>query len=417
MSGRPSLSALDYLFSLEQIGIEFGLDNMRAVLDAIGRPESAFRSLHVAGTNGKGSVTAMADQALRAAGYLSARYTSPHLVRINERFTIDGRPVADEALVDAVETIRGAVDALLASGRLSAHPTFFEVTTAAAFELFRRARVDVAVVEVGLGGRLDATNVLTPMATAITSIGFDHERYLGTTLREIALEKAGIVKPGVPVVVGEMPQEALDAIEEVARERGAVVIHAGRTPGASYAGVRLGLRGAHQAGNAAVAVALLEAARARGVAVPPDAIAAGLAEVSWPGRLDLRIMTDGRELLLDAAHNADGAAALARFLQDWGGAKPALVFGAMHDKDVRGMLGALLPHADVLIATTASNPRSAGAASIADVARSISPAMPIVIEPSPSRALEAAWRRRSRVVVAGSIFLLGDVLADADGGS
>jgi dihydrofolate synthase/folylpolyglutamate synthase len=413
MSGRPSLSALDYLFSLEHIGIKFGLENIRTILHALGEPHTAFRSIHIAGTNGKGSVTAMTDRALQAAGYLSARYTSPHLIRLNERFTIDGKAVEDQQLVDAIDTIRNVVEGLLRAGRLPAQPTFFEVTTAAAFELFRRAGVDVAVVEVGLGGRLDATNVLTPMATAITSIGFDHEQYLGGTLRQIAIEKAGIIKAGVPVVVGDLPAEALGAVEEVARERGAEMIAAGSALPAAYATVQLGLRGAHQARNAAVAVALLEAARAGGLAVSPDAIATGLSEVSWPARLELRTFADGRELLLDAAHNPDGATALAQFLREAGGPKPPLVFGAMRDKDIRGMLHALLPHVKALIATSASNPRSADPASIAAAARVIDADLLIVVEPVPWRALATAWGHGPRIVVAGSIFLLGDVLNEA----
>jgi dihydrofolate synthase/folylpolyglutamate synthase len=413
MSGRPSLSALDYLFSLEHIGIKFGLENIRTILHALGDPQAAFNSIHVAGTNGKGSVTAMTDRALRASGYRCGRYTSPHLIRLNERFAIDGTAVADEPLIDAIDTIRRTVEALVSGGQLATHPTFFEVTTAAAFELFRRASVDVAVVEVGLGGRLDATNVLTPVATAITSIGFDHEQYLGGTLREIAMEKAGTIKAGVPVVVGDLPAEALDEVEKIAHERHAEIIRAGRTLPPAYAHVQLGLRGAHQVRNAAVAVALLETAAAGGLDIPPDAIATGLSDVSWPARLELRTFADGRELLLDAAHNPDGAAALAQFLREAGGSKPPLVFGAMRDKDIAGMLRALLPHVKMLIATSASNPRSAAPSAIAEAARAIDPHLPIEVEPVPSSALTTAWRHAPRIVVAGSIFLLGDVLNEA----
>jgi dihydrofolate synthase / folylpolyglutamate synthase len=415
MTPRRNPSAFDYLFGLELIGIKFGLDNIIAILDAIGHPERSFRSLHVAGTNGKGSVTAMAERALRAAGHKSARYTSPHLVRLNERFSVGGESIEDAALEAAIDDVRTAIEDLRHARRLSAPPTFFEVTTAVAFELFRRAGVDVAVVEVGLGGRLDATNVLMPVATAITSIGFDHEQYLGSTLRQIAIEKAGIVKPGVPVVVGDVPGEALEAIEEVARDRGAEVVQAGRELPREYVGIELGLRGAHQVRNAAVAVRLLEAARAGGIGLSHDAIAAGLANVSWPGRLDLRRFDDGRELLLDAAHNPDGAASLAAYLAEWTGAKPTLVFGAMRDKDVSGMLRALLPSVRALVVTRAANPRSADPASIADAARAIAPDLPILVEPDRRRALEVAWRESARVVVAGSIFLVGDVLSEVDG--
>src|SRR5881394_2560186 len=223
------MDPLAYLFSLEQFGIKFGLENISAIVAALGHPERAFASVHVAGTNGKGSVTAMVDAALGAAGRRSARYTSPHLVDLTERFTIDGRAIDEPSLVAAVDRVRRTVDALRADGTLDVQPKFFEVTTAAAFELFRDARVEVAVLEVGLGGRLDATNVVSPIATAITSIAFDHQLYLGSTLREIAVEKAGIIKPHVPVVLGELEAEAREAILEIARQRDAPVIAAQRS--------------------------------------------------------------------------------------------------------------------------------------------------------------------------------------------
>ncbi len=230
-----------YLFGLEKFGIKFGLDNIATIVARLGHPERAFQSVHVAGTNGKGSVVAMVDAALRAAGHHSARYTSPHLVDLTERFTIDGQPVARDRLAAVVEEIRDTIEQLRAEGALAVQPTFFEVTTAAAFELFRRARVDVAVLEVGLGGRLDATNVVSPIATAITSIDFDHQKFLGNTLSEIATEKAGIVKPGIPVVVGELHPEARAAIEEVARRRGSPVI---RATAGDVGNLTVGLRGA-----------------------------------------------------------------------------------------------------------------------------------------------------------------------------
>ena len=179
---------LQYLFGLEPIGIKFGLENITILVESLGHPERAFRSVHVAGTNGKGSVTAMVDAALRAAGRRSARYTSPHLVDIRERFVVDGRPVTEEALAAVISYVRERIDSLRAAGALEVQPTFFEVTTAVAFELFRRAGVDIAVIEVGLGGRLDATNVVDPVVAAITSIAFDHQQYLGDSVREIAYQ-------------------------------------------------------------------------------------------------------------------------------------------------------------------------------------------------------------------------------------
>jgi len=398
---------LAYLFSLEQFGIKFGLDNISAIVARLGHPERAFASVHIAGTNGKGSVTAMVDAALRAAGHRSARYTSPHLVDLRERFVVDGRAVAHDALVAAAADVREAVESLRADGTLDVQPTFFEVTTAIAFELFRRAEVRVAVLEVGLGGRLDATNVVHPIATAITSIAFDHQRYLGDTLRAIAIEKAGIIKPGVPVAVGPMADEAAAAIEEIARQRGAPIVHAVDADAHSFA---IGLAGAHQRTNASVAVQVLRIVDAQGMPVPREAIAAGLARPEWPGRLDTRRLTGGREVILDAAHNPAGAAALASYLESGGRGLRPLVFAAMRDKSIPEMLSILLPSAASLVVTRASNPRSADPEELAAIARRVTPSMPIHIEPRVDDALAHAWQLSSRIVVAGSIFLLGDVL-------
>jgi dihydrofolate synthase/folylpolyglutamate synthase len=406
---------LPWLFGLEQFGIKFGLENISAIVARLGHPERAFRSVHIAGTNGKGSVTAMVDAALRAAGHRSARYTSPHLVDLSERFVIDGRPVAESVLASAVEGVRGAIDGLRADGGLEVQPTFFEVTTAVAFDLFRRAGVDIAVLEVGLGGRLDATNVVAPpelLATAITSIAFDHQLYLGTSLHDIALEKAGIIKPGVPVVVGPLEPDAAAAIDDVAASRGAAVI---RARAGECDGMTIGLAGVHQRANAAVAVRVLRIVDARGIAVPAHAVAAGLANPQWPGRLDRRRLADGRELLLDAAHNPAGAASLASYLAEEGGDPRPLVFAAMRDKDVGGMFAALLPAVGRLIITRASNARSADPDALARQARAIAPALPIAIVPQLGAALDTAWRASPRIIVAGSIFLLGDALKIVDG--
>lgn len=408
------MDPLHYLFSLEQFGIKFGLENISTIVARLGHPERSFRSVHVAGTNGKGSVTAMVDAALRAAGHRSARYTSPHLVDLAERFVVDGRPVAHDALVAAVADVRDAVDSLRADGSLAAQPTFFEVTTAVAFELFRRAGVEIAVLEVGLGGRLDATNVVAPpalIATAITSIAFDHQQYLGATLRDIALEKAGIIKAGVPLVLGPLDAETSAVIEAVARDREAAVTHVSADEGRDLV---IGLRGSHQVANAAVAVRLLDILDARGVSVPAHAVAAGLAQPDWPGRLDVRHLPDGREVLLDAAHNPAGALALASYLKSQGASRP-LVFAAMRDKDVAGMFAAMLPAVSHLVVTRACNPRSADPDALAAQARAVVPDLVIAIEPEIAGALAAAWRLSPRIVVAGSIFLLGDVMKLIDG--
>jgi len=399
------VDSFSYLFSLEQFGIKFGLDNVTAIVERLGRPDRAYRTVHVAGTNGKGSVTAMVDAALRAAGHRSARYTSPHLVDLTERFAIDGRPIDREALASAVADVRDVVEALRAEGALDVQPTFFEVTTAVAFEAFRRAAVDVAVLEVGLGGRLDATNVVAPSVTAITSIAFDHQLYLGSTLEAIAAEKAGIIKGGVPLVIGRLDDDPARVIAAIARERGAPII---RTSAADVEAFRVGLRGGHQLDNAAIALGILRELDRQGLRVSDGAIASGLARPNWPGRLDERRFADGRTILLDAAHNPAGAAALASYLKE--ARYGALVFAAMRDKDVDGMFRALLPAVSALIVTRASNPRSADPSALADRARGLAPSLPISIAPSADEAVAAAWRLSSRIVVAGSIFLLGDVM-------
>jgi len=420
-----------YLFSLEQFGIKFGLENIRAIVAALGHPERTFRSVHIAGTNGKGSVTAMVESALRAAGHRAARYTSPHLLDLAERFFINGKPVDRASLETAIDDVRGVIARLIADGTLLAQPTFFEVTTAVGFELFRRAAVEIAVCEVGLGGRLDATNVLEPMATAITSIGLDHQQYLGHSIKDIAGEKAGIIKPGVPVVVGPVDREALAEIERIATPLNARIIpcYDGtdvvllepsttlgnrfrlRTPLHDYGEVSVGLAGGHQIHNAVVAVRLLETLQEQGVAMPAASIVDGLARVSWPARLDLRRLADGREILLDAAHNPDGAEALATFLRAAQWERAPIVFAAMRDKDISGMLAALAPVASAFVLTRARNARSADPHELAEHARRLAP-VPVSVETAAAEALATAWRLSTRIIAAGSIFLLGDVLEE-----
>ncbi|MGH9330933.1 MAG: bifunctional folylpolyglutamate synthase/dihydrofolate synthase, partial [Vicinamibacterales bacterium] len=294
------MDAIAYLFSLETLGIKLGLENIRRLSAALGDPQEAFPSLIVGGTNGKGSVAAIAAAALGASGRRTGLYTSPHLTNLEERFVVDGRPVTPALLRDAAEAIRAASEQIVTSGALPAPPTFFEATTAVAFELFKRARVEVAVLEVGLGGRFDATNIVTPAAAAITSIDLDHTDLLGPTLEGIAREKAGIIKPAVPVVVGERKPGPRAVIEAAAAERGApfvgafdgVDLHArmdaGRatidlkTPRDTYRDVRLALGGRHQIDNAVVAVRLLETLDHAGLGVPREAIVAGLERAVWP---------------------------------------------------------------------------------------------------------------------------------------
>jgi dihydrofolate synthase/folylpolyglutamate synthase len=373
-------------------------------------------------------VTAMTSAALHAAGHRVARYTSPHLERLEERFVIGEREVETSELREAAATVQAAAETLVHDGTLSAPPTFFECATAIAFELFKQRDVTVAVLEVGLGGRLDATNVVSPVAAAITSIDFDHQVQLGDTLTSIATEKAGIIQPGIPVVCGPLPPEADRIMAETCRERGArhvraldrVEIESRMDKGTTIVSVRsrignirdvpLALAGRHQVTNAAVVVCLLEELQPAGFSVPRDAVVSALAHASWPARLERRTW-QGADVLLDAAHNPAGARALASYLNEAGDGDASgrtLVFGAMKDKDVAGLLTPLMPLFDRVICTTAATPRARAAAELAAAARELSSAMQTIESiDDPEAALRAACQPGLRVVVAGSIFLVG----------
>ena len=422
------MDPLQYLLTLEKFGIKFGLTNIQTLTAALGNPQTHFKSILVAGTNGKGSVTAMTDCALRASGLKVGRYTSPHLVRLEERFAIGGVPVETAVLTGLIDEMRALIDDLIARGSLESPPTFFEVTTAIAFELFRRAHVDVAVLEVGLGGRLDSTNVVEPIAAAITSIDFDHEQYLGHTLSAIAAEKGGVIRREIPVVVGPVPKEARDVLLSMCELAGAEFVEAdagvridstnedGRTSIhlitkiRDYGWVPLGLRGDHQVPNAVVAVRLLEEI-ARLLPITPAAIAAGIRDVRWPGRLQMLQLPGGKRVLLDAAHNPAGAWALARYLRREFPQPLPIVFGALRDKDVSLMLRTLLPAASAMVITEPATPRAHSADELAAIARKLSSAVEIDVVPDPLHALERAWTYCPVVCAAGSIFLIGNLLA------
>jgi dihydrofolate synthase / folylpolyglutamate synthase len=411
---------LEFLSSLERLGMKFGLGNIDALCAALGHPERTFSSILIAGTNGKGSVTVMVETALRSAGHHAARYTSPHLLRLEERFVIDGREVTPGVLRDAIATVQAAVESLIDRGVLEGPPTFFECATAAAFELFRSARVEIAVLEVGLGGRLDATNIVTPIATAITSIDVDHQAQLGDTIEAIAREKAGIIKPRVPVICGPLPPDAANVIREIARTRAAPLIDARdqvrfvsgetegsvsvRSPMRALESVTLALRGRHQLDNAAVAVALIDELAQQGVRVTDEAVRHGLADAEWPGRLE-RFSRGGVDILLDAAHNPAGARALASHLGEIGWNRVTLVFGAMRDKDVQSLLQTLMPFCESIVCTTAPTPRALSASEIARLAVRMGARVETIDDPETAIARAIAIGRP--VVAAGSIFLIG----------
>ena len=420
---HPRRLAGVYLAQRTRFGVKFGLDTIRALVDEMGHPEESFTTLLVAGTNGKGSVVAYADSILRASGLRTGRYTSPHLVRVNERIAVNGRDITDHDFERAVRTVRAAAERLVRRGVIPAHPTFFEALTAAAFVHFRRKRVDVAVLEVGLGGRLDATNVVEPVASAVVSVAHDHQVYLGKTLGSIAREKAGVMRPHRPTIVGPLPAEAWRAVESRGRAQGARLIEASRgaviTPGppgqdlvdirTPYRGHR-GLRhlpGAHQRDNLLVALRLLEEARGEGLDVDLDDLAGPVARTRWPGRLE---WIDGDPpLLLDAAHNPAGARALARHLA--GRSAYVLLFSTMNDKDVAGIARPLFPRAVEVVLTRPHLPR---ALDPGELARSVGAlAASAHRQPQVSRALALACRlgrqHRAPVVVAGTLFLVGEV--------
>lgn len=353
---RPDSAARQYLFDLTLHGIKLGLENIQALVHAAGDPQLAIPTIHVGGTNGKGSVCAMTSAMLQAAGYRVGRFTSPHLIDVSERFLINGEPIPEEALEENIaffQRVCASMDRI---------PTFFEMTTAIAFRYFAQARVDVAIIEVGMGGRFDSTNVVLPVATAITNIDLEHTAYLGDTLAKIAFEKAGIIKRGIPVVTAETRGEAFDVFTRRAAEEGAPLLQLGRdfraeTSGSPWAQrlrfsssalrleeVPLALPGRYQGENAAVAVALASQLTDTFPALNASHIARGLATASWPCRLEK--VLDSPPVFIDVAHNGAGARKLAELFEDC-----VVVFAASSDKDTDVMLAALRPCARHLILT------------------------------------------------------------------
>jgi dihydrofolate synthase/folylpolyglutamate synthase len=406
---------VSWLYGLQSHGVKLGLDGIRSLLTLLDHPERAYPSVLVGGTNGKGSVAAMLDAMLGASGRRAGLYTSPHLVRPNERIRIDGADLSKPSLDRALSVVRDACERGLAEGKLDEHPSFFEVMTASALWAFAEAKVDSAVLEVGLGGRLDATNATEPMVSAIVTVNLDHVGTLGATLAAIAAEKAGIARAGCPLISGVAQPEALSVLRERCEAVGAHFVDARTTPLPS--GVRLSLDGTHQRGNARVAVSAFEAF-ARAIQLPIDlgAVRRGLESARWPGRLQL--VPGAPSILLDGAHNAAGAEALAGHLALRGGPKPVLLFAAMADKDIPGILAPLAPHIASVVATRAGVPRSADSRGLASAARALG--LPAGSEAEPARALEKARAMAGPgglVLVAGSLYLVGTVLGVLEGGS
>jgi dihydrofolate synthase/folylpolyglutamate synthase len=426
--------ATAFLYGLRRFGWRPGLASIARLLALVGDPQANVPCVHVGGTNGKGSTAAMLASIVRASGRRTGLYTSPHLLSFTERIQVDGEPIGEAEIVALTEELSGLCAAHFAPetapprSDLLPHPTFFELTTAMAFLHFRRRAVDAAVVEVGLGGRLDATNVIEPRIAVITNVALDHEEYLGHTVAEIAAEKAGIVKSGVPVVTGARG-EALETIRRTADAVGAPVVSvpdsyrwrvressiSGQVfdlegPRGCYAALRIPLLGRHQVENAAVAVAAAEAARDRELLLEETAIRRGLTIAEWPGRLQV---IEGRpRIVLDGAHNPAGAQVLASFLAEHRAelGRLVLVFGVLKDKNWRTMLDSLTPLADEIILTHAPGERGADPD---DLRSGVPVGVRTSVAPDLTDALDLARSTagaRDTVLVAGSLYLVAAAL-------
>jgi dihydrofolate synthase/folylpolyglutamate synthase len=399
---RPSSSyrqALAWLYQTQLFGIKLGLENIRRLLCALNVPAKGQRFVHVAGTNGKGSVCAMIDSICRAEGYRTGLFISPHLVTFRERIRVDGKMITEEEVAQGLTTIRHLVF------DWEPHPTFFEITTALALIHFKKYDCEVVALETGLGGRLDATNAVESVVAVITPIGYDHQEWLGNTLGEIASEKAGIIKARVPVV--SAPQEAV--AEEVLRARAAECEARIEIVSEPYGQSSVSLAGAHQRQNASLAIAAM---RAGGIAVGQEAITRGLADVHWPARFqpwDERITIDG-------AHNPAGASVLAQtWHEQFGDERATLVLAILRDKEAAEIWRALTPIAVRAILPQARSERALAPSELALIGHKVSPQLPIAIAASLNDALDQARHANGRILITGSLHFAGEALAALNG--
>lgn len=404
----------EYLYALKAGGVKYGIDRMRRLAAALGHPERSYPVIHVAGTNGKGSVSAMLDAILHAAGWRTGLYTSPHLVKLGERVQVDRRLLTEAEIVAYTNELR-PVAAQAAADAADEHATFFEFMTAMAFLQFQRKRADIAIVEVGLGGRLDATNVVQPEITVITSIGLDHIAELGGTVALIAREKAGIIKPGRPVVFGRLPPEAEAVIREVAAAAGAPVHSVREVFGDDLSRYpATNLEGDYQRWNAATATLVARLLPAKWK-LTPETVTRGLQQVNWPGRWQSTTL-GGRSLILDASHNPEGAAVLERNLQQLvaaTGRKPVIVAGALGEFRARALLDVVCRFAQEVHLVT---PHQARASSFEELIALVPPDQLTLVrrgrleEIFPDAHSCTVGGPGDTVVVTGSIYLLGEVL-------
>jgi dihydrofolate synthase / folylpolyglutamate synthase len=422
--------ALGYLLSLghETLTIKLGLRNTELLLDALGNPQTSYPSVQIAGTNGKGSTAVVLDSICRAAGIKTGLFTSPHLVSITERIKIDGRVVSEAEFPRLATEVRRAAEGLFAGQHIDALPTFFEHVTAIALLAFAQAKVDLAILETGLGGRLDSTTAARAEMIAVTPIALDHQEYLGETLAEIAAEKAAIIHPGVTTVVAKQPAAALAVILDRCRDCGvtprlddcaATVLGAtedGRLRAAfvtsrrQYQEITLGLRGRHQITNVSLAIRLAESLAERGFKIFKCHIVRGVETANHPGRLEL--IESRPRVLFDGAHNPAAAQSLRDFLNEFVHTPVTLVFGAMRDKDLTEMAKTLFPLADYLILTQPNNARAASLDSLEGLARSLVDFRKIALERDAKLAFQIARELTSAagmICITGSLYLIGEV--------
>jgi dihydrofolate synthase / folylpolyglutamate synthase len=395
--------ALTWLYSLQRFGIKLGLENIERLLEELSKSgavqAAAWKVIHVAGTNGKGSVCAMIDSICRAQGYRTGLFTSPHLVTFRERIRVSGDMISEEAVADGLTTIRDLV------ANWDPHPTFFEVVTALALKHFSDTKIGIVILETGLGGRLDATNAIQSDVSVITPIDFDHEKWLGKTISEIASEKAGIIKPGVPVVSAPQRVEAEKVIQIRVAECHAP-LEFGTKP---YEETPIALAGAKQKENAGLAIAALRAAK---IDVDDSAIAQGLASVDWPARFQ---RWDPRTII-DGAHNPGAARMLAATWREiFGDRQATLVLAILSDKNLREICEALAPISELILLPKIRSERAADPEMLAQIFASIEPPIPCSITPSIAQALELARATTNPILITGSLHFAGEVLAHLRG--
>jgi dihydrofolate synthase/folylpolyglutamate synthase len=399
--------AIQFLYDLRLFSAKFGLENTFKLAAMAGNPQDRLRFIHVAGTNGKGSTCAMLESIYRAAGLRVGLFTSPHLVSFRERIQVNRQLIPEAAVVRLV----GELQPLLKQFPAGHHPTFFEVVTVMALKFFAEQKCDLVIWETGLGGRLDATNIVTPLAGVITNIQFDHQQWLGDTVEKIATEKAGIIKPDVPIITAAEDPEALAVIEQTAREKHAPLIKVGQASSLSSAGKMLAppLIGDHQKLNAALALATVEVLRDK-IPVSDAAMRNGLQNVNWPGRLQLVRRPSGQKVLLDGAHNVAGAKVLRQALEKhFGGTGRTLVLGVLQDKDWRQICETLAPLAARILTVPVSSERTADARKLAAACRAVNSMAEIVACDSLREAL-GKIASDDFVVVTGSLYLVGEAL-------